>query len=263
MKGPLATADVRSLFTEEIERMGGTVRDAYDDGTRLFLRAVLPETSPVRHDDRMQSGVALRMDSQQICVHPYIFRLVCENGAIMAQALQTRRIEYIGVLSPEQIETRLSEAIRACGAKEAFQTAVGEIRTTLEQEADMVMSLMPLLSRLPVEQASEMVARIMGEYHEARDRSLFGLMNAVTAVARETTDPETRWDLEEYGGGMALALLSSPVRDDSAARSWPDLCEAMPDEAEELLRSMASVAYDREELTLRCGAGTGRMTRSR
>jgi hypothetical protein len=41
------------------------------------------------------------------------------------------------------------------------------------------------------------------------DRSAFGLLNAVTSVARETRDPETRWRLEELAGGMPAWLLQT------------------------------------------------------
>ena len=35
-------------------------------------------------------------------------------------------------------------------------------------------------------------------------------MNAVTSVARDTRDPELRWRLEEFGGGIPVAM---PERD--------------------------------------------------
>jgi hypothetical protein len=43
-------------------------------------------------------------------------------------------------------------------------------------------------------------------------------MNAVTSVARDTRDPELRWRLEEFGGGIpALARDPSPRLDDARA----------------------------------------------
>ena len=38
------------------------------------------------------------------------------------------------------------------------------------------------------------------------DRNRFGLMNAVTSVARDTRDPDARWRLEELGGGIGARL---------------------------------------------------------
>ena len=64
------------------------------------------------------------------------------------------------------------------------------------------MSLFPLISRLPERVASEVLASVLGELDESADRTLFGLMNAVTAVARETRNADLRWKLEVIGGAI-------------------------------------------------------------
>jgi hypothetical protein len=56
---------------------------------------------------------------------------------------------------------------------------------------------------------------ILERFVEGRDTSRFGLMNAITSVARDTRDPEVRWRLEEMGGGIPAAL--SPTSDDSGS----------------------------------------------
>src|SRR5438270_1566246 len=87
------TRPIQQLFQEEISQLGGTVRDTFDDGRRLFARAVLTNFQPVGVEDDVQAGVALRADEEQVCVHPYVFRLICKNGAIWAHALETVRID--------------------------------------------------------------------------------------------------------------------------------------------------------------------------
>jgi hypothetical protein len=73
-----------------------------------------------------------------------------------------------------------------------------------------------MLSRLP-SAASEIQQAIIRQLFESRDRSAFGLINAVTAVARDTRDPELRWRLEEFGGGVpALARDPRPQLDRAA-----------------------------------------------
>src|SRR6266581_1184536 len=91
----LTTAQIQAVFAEEIRDAGGTVSDTFDDGARLFTRSILPRGREVRPKDRVQGGVALKATEQEIWVHPYIFRLVCRNGAIMAHAIQTRHITII------------------------------------------------------------------------------------------------------------------------------------------------------------------------
>jgi hypothetical protein len=54
-----------------------------------------------------------------------------------------------------------------------------------------------------------MLALIFDQWSESDDQSAFGLMNAVTAVARGTPDPETRWMLEEIGGSLPARVRGS------------------------------------------------------
>ena len=75
----LTTACVRQAFSDEIVAQRGSVSDAFDDGERLIVRAVLPLSDEVRTNDRFQGGVALKAWQGEVWVHPYIFRLVCRK----------------------------------------------------------------------------------------------------------------------------------------------------------------------------------------
>src|SRR5262245_22651859 len=100
--GGLTTDEIQAIFQEEISAASGTVTRSFNDGARLFLRSLLPRVREVRRSDEVQAGVALRATEQEICVHPYIFRLICANGAIMAQATQTERITDLDRLTREE-----------------------------------------------------------------------------------------------------------------------------------------------------------------
>src|SRR5437867_129460 len=102
-KNPLTTGEIKEIFAAEIKEAGGNVSDSFDDGTRLYARSILPSVSEVRPKDRAKGGVAIRATEQGIWVHPYVFRVVCSNGAIMAQAIQSRQVEYGEWTSPAQI----------------------------------------------------------------------------------------------------------------------------------------------------------------
>jgi hypothetical protein len=52
--------------------------------------------------------------------------------------------------------------------------------------------------------------QILGRFFDDADQTRFALMNAVTAVARDTRDPEQRWNLEELGGGIPV-IASGPL----------------------------------------------------
>ena len=191
-----------------METAGGHVSDRFDDGTRLFLRAVLPDEREVRSGDRLRGGVAVRATQEEISVHPYVFRQVCSNGAIRAHATQSRRIER-NVFSPgdvSEVEVTLREAVRACCLEDAFAGGVDEMRSSLESGIDLALTMMPMMSRLlRAEPRRRIFKTILDRLFESRDTSRFGWMNAVTSVARDTTDPELRWRLEELGGGIPVA----------------------------------------------------------
>jgi hypothetical protein len=199
----ISTHDIFQVFGEEVGRLGGRVSDAFDDHERLFARSILPDEREVRRGDRLQGGVALLAAEHEIRVHPYVFRQVCANGAILAQAVQTRRIElpeWSGDV--EAVFAGVRETVRACGAGEVFAGGVGEIRSALDQEADFALTVLPMLDKLPAGVRASMMGMIAGRFFAQPDRSRFALMNAVTAVARDTGDPDMKWRLEEIGGGV-------------------------------------------------------------
>jgi hypothetical protein len=176
----------------------------------------------------MKSGVAIKAAECEICVHPYLFRTVCRNGAIMAHAIQTRRIENSDILSRETVSQELREAIHACSAEEAFAEAARDLRLSVNSSVDIALSMMSFLSRMPSRVPAEIVGQILRRFFEEPDRSRFALMNAVTSVARDTSDPELRWRLEELGGGIGAAKCPTPSSfDPSAARAgdWGSLPE--------------------------------------
>lgn len=213
----LTTPSIHALFAEEITALGGSISDVFQDEDRLFLRSILPKFRHVREDDQVQCGVALRVLDDQVKVHPYVFRLVCKNGAIWAHALQTCTLENVGSLSPERVEVQLREAIRACGSEEAFETATQEMRTAQDAEADLLLTFLPMLSHFPAEFGRELLKRLLENQDDKTKSTRYSLMNVLTAIARDTEDPEQRWQLEEWGKGV-LREEPIPIQEAGAAR---------------------------------------------
>ena len=124
-----ATAPLKSIFFQEVIARGGRVSDIFDDGTRLILRSILPEVKELGKGDSVQGGVALRFSGRDVWVHPYLFRQICTNGAIMARAIETRYITHLDQRDPDEVLPEVREAIVQCAAPEAFQ--VSRIRCTV------------------------------------------------------------------------------------------------------------------------------------
>jgi hypothetical protein len=99
------------------------------------------------------------------------------------------------------------------------------MRTALEMQTDVVLTLMPMLQRWHHEGGDPSAfAEIMRRFASDDDLSTYGLMNAVTSVARDTTHPQSRWRLEELGGGLLVGTPSAPASTALARSrsSWSD-----------------------------------------
>lgn len=204
MGNSLTAACLLQVFSEEIFAHGGKVSDTFNDGDRLFVRSILPQTGDVAAKDRLQSGVAMKACDGDVWIHPYVFRLVCRNGAITAQTLASRHVTSLFEFEPDEAVAEVREAVGVCCDAEIFTNSLQQIRTSRETEADLAINLLPFLARMPGG-GTGIMSTIMKRFFGTADRSHFGLMNAVTSVARDTKDPELRWNLEELGGGIPIA----------------------------------------------------------
>jgi len=204
------TSAILELFSEEITTRSGTLIDTIQDDTRLFARSVMPGVREVQPGDKLQGGVALRATESEVWLHPYVFRQVCRNGAIMAHALRSQHLTDLDLQDFWDFESVLREAIQACCADEVFATSVREFRSATEVQADLALNLLSLLSRSGLQNTSGLLGQIMDQFFREPAQTRFGLTNAVTAVARDTRDPDTRWRLEELGGAIAASIKPTP-----------------------------------------------------
>jgi hypothetical protein len=239
----LSIAEIRDLFAAEIADAGGVVSEAYDDGRLLFARSLLPGLADVRPNDKLQGGVALKASEREICLHPYLFRLVCKNGAIRAHAIQTRRIDLSDTLLPEVAAEALREAVRACCAEETFTEGIDEARSSTRSQVDLALEMIPMLAQMQRTLNPAVVHQILFRLMGETDRSRFALMNAVTSVARETKDQDLRWRLEEFGGGVPVSRPIGPVN--PSHRATVDPWKVEPDRTDrETIGSWAAVQAD-------------------
>lgn len=206
---------ISTMFAEEVALLGGSVSDRYLDDHLLVMRSVLNRTSEATPGDVMKGGVALRATGEQITVCPYLFREVCRNGAIRCQALESRCIDRVADHDNTQqlavIETDLRAAIRACAGEDAFRIGMNEIRRTTNREMDDVLMLLPAMQHFSRRMLREIFRAIQQRREESGDRSAFGMINAITSLARDTHAPEMRWRLEELGGGVPALIKPRPL----------------------------------------------------
>ena len=209
MEDWIAPSEIAAVFAEEIKTVGGNVSDVFEDEGLIFARSVLPEFTEVAPRDRVQPGVAIRATDADILVHPYIFRLVsAPTGAIMvSRALHSRHLVREGWFLDDQaesdLETTLRVAIRQCCQREAYTAPIGKLRSAADTAADMAITFSAFMSTHRGAISRTAMRDILLRYGQSHDRSKYGLINAITSVARDTRDPKMKWRLEELGGEIA------------------------------------------------------------
>ena len=132
---------------------------------------------------------------------PRLYREVCANGSLVCVEELERHEGAAGI--GEAVERFLAPALYGPAVqplREARATTVSDPRESLDE-------LQRIEDRHDLVRAyfERFVRRFVGD----EDYSLYGLMNAVTATARDVDDWPERLDLEELAG--RLALLRRPV----------------------------------------------------
>ncbi len=231
----LTTAEVQALFAAEIAEAGGKVSDVFDDGKRLFARSIFPWVREVRTKDNLQGGVALRATEQECSVHPFVFRQVCRNGAIIAHSLQSQRVAGWQEMPVDEAMETLREAIVRCCVEEPFLAAVDEIRETGRSKVDLALTLLPMLGRVAPQQHAQIMGEILRRFFDDEDRTAFGLMNAVTSTARDTRDSELRCAWKNWAAAFLRMFATTQATASSGGHracrlstwstmAWPASC---------------------------------------
>jgi hypothetical protein len=103
---------------------------------------------------------------------------------------------------------------------------------------DMMLNMMAMLAHLPPRTRTQVMESVLGQFTSGGDSSRFGLMNALTATARETRDPELRWRLEEFGGGIPVYRTPRLPRDNASLEMQEELVLASADSSQGAGRRM-------------------------
>jgi hypothetical protein len=206
--------EIAPEFVSEVEAVGGTVMECIPDDDRLYARATFQSAGAVRIGDEVRSGVALRVSGPDVSVHPYLFRQICANGAIRVDRVASRSVSRAvteRVVSAAATGAaalgEIRAAIRACAHPDVLAPTLETMRDATEHRVSVMVHLLPLMVQLPAAQRSaiaEHVRLAVLHFNAGDDESLYGLMNAVTAVARGASDPEVRWQLEVLGAGLMV-----------------------------------------------------------
>jgi len=132
----LTTARITFEYLEAIREHGGRVVDCFDDGRKLYLRAILQLEDKVKPRDRMYGGVALRMVAPEITVAPYLLREVCTNGAVAAHSVAAWRVRYSDNPSEEVMFEELRRRLRAASEPSVFEAEIERIQAATHARSE-------------------------------------------------------------------------------------------------------------------------------
>lgn len=197
-KAVLGLEEIEGIIREEAAGQGGHVHEFFSDDTRLYARTINTPITEVAPLDAVQAGVAVRVDGTDVWVRPYIFRQVCLNGAIVATSEEAEEFDLTAVGVVEQQERHLRETITACGQVKVLQRETPHFRNLKARSVDRAMMMVTMSQTHHWRRTSAELLDILTQF-EKEEPSAWGMMNAITAVARETRDPERKWRLEELG----------------------------------------------------------------
>jgi hypothetical protein len=172
----------------------------------VVAATALHHHAKVRKDDIVCSGFALRRrPNSGLELFPRFYRVMCANGVIRKAGCLAA-----GELRPEGVRAALANLLgrRALNA-EVEQLALAA-RQPVDDPVEFLMRAEAVGARQRLvelwERRRETVDRNRGGFERGRDRTLWDLLNVLTASARHQRDWSRRLDEEQQAGGV-LALL--------------------------------------------------------
>jgi len=203
--------DVLLVALQEFRRIGSVEIYRIDLTEKMMYLKALDRTlkAEIRQDDIVCGGIIIRnseVGAGAFRVEPFILRLVCENGLIVKQVL--RRIHLgrqmdEGLWSRETMELedrvlflKVRDVIRATFDRQVFKRWVSKLKESTEIEIENPVETaknVAKLTGLTEEQEKELLAYFT-------EHTKYGLINAITTLAREMKNVDERIKLEEFGG---------------------------------------------------------------
>ena len=135
-------------------------------------------------------------------------------------ATRSRHLELaeFQIGSAETLVEAVRETVQAVLRPEAFETATDLMRSSVDSQVDLALTLMPMLARLPASVSADFLASIMDQFFKARPLPI-RLDERRHCGSRDTRDPEIRWQLEIIGGDIPAEIPKPRARKSRLVRA--------------------------------------------
>lgn len=188
--------------------------------SKMYIKALFPKiAAEVVKGDVVQAGLVISNSEVGLgafSVQPLIFRLVCTNGMISAD--HSMRRHHVGAklgggdeafqfFRDETIQAddrafmlKCQDIVRACLTEAKFLQIVDRMRDATGQrlQGDPVKSVEVVQKRFALNEGEK--NSVLRNLIEGGDLSRYGMMNAVTATAKDVDDYDRATELERVGG---------------------------------------------------------------
>lgn len=234
---PLDNYDLAEAVIPRLFAAGCEVKSSEITETRMYIQAVTPKmeldlnelrrkhgahasTVNIKEIDPVQAGVVIsnsEVGAGSIRVEPMLYRLVCLNGLITAQAI---RKYHVGRRNSDFAELDaaaeyFSDATRQLDDKAFWAKVCDVVNGVFDTErfaglADKFAQTGAVTLASPADAVEEVSNRfqlnetetkgVLDHLIEGGDRSLFGLVNAVTRTASDVENYDRAVEMERIGG---------------------------------------------------------------
>jgi hypothetical protein len=217
---PIDNHDLVGALLPQIVESGCQIVSAEITERKLYIKALTPKiTGEVKVGDRVQAGLIIQnseVGCGKIEISPLVYRLVCSNGMIINDLVQSRHhlgrkihddeIEANGIYSRETIMAdirafllKARDSVKAALDQSVFSKIVNKMRDATEQKIENVEeAIEEITNRYSF--SDEENKLITGNMFDGGDTSRYGLVNAVTAAAHQITDYDRSVEIERIGG---------------------------------------------------------------
>jgi hypothetical protein len=230
---PLDNFDLAEVVLPVLNDAGCEILSSQITETRMYIQAATPRLeadlarvaegrktgSHTRVNDPVQAGIVIsnsEVGSGALKVEPMLYRLVCLNGLVLAQAIRKFHIgkrsdpmfeldqaaEYYSdatrQLDDKAFWSKVRDVVTGIFDKGRFQNVVEKFASTKEQKINGIEAVEEITQRFQLRENEK--EGVLNHLIEGGDLSLFGLINAVTAASSDIEDYDRAVDFERFGG---------------------------------------------------------------
>jgi len=193
------------------------VKRCHISDTRLYLQVNVPhQVAEIKKGDRVIQGLILsnsEVGASAFTVEPFLWRLVCSNGLIAPQALTRIHLgakNDVGIMSEttmdlekDLLKSKVTDIIDSVFNLEVFEAWVEQLKGTTEvhipkptETLDAAFDNFGLFEDLK--------PKVLDEIIREGDNTQYGLVNALTAVARDVPNFEDMVTMERVAGEISM-----------------------------------------------------------